>query len=111
MVDFAYVGPEAWQGGPQMLRVINRGAQDHQLRLARLRPGASIQDWMGAEDPGTVAEDVAGVARAGPGTVTYLPVDLAAGHYVLYCLVSDPASRAPHVMMGMFKEIEVNDAH
>ena len=107
MVEYAYVGPDRWRAGSHMLRIENSGRQDHQLRLARLRPGASIRDWMSAADPGTVAAPVAGVARMGPGAVAYLPVELAAGSYVAYCLVTDPASGRQHVAMGMLRAIQL----
>jgi uncharacterized cupredoxin-like copper-binding protein len=107
MVDFAYVGPERWPAGSHMLRVENRGQQEHQLRLARLRPGTSLQDWMNAEDPDEHATAVAGIARLGPGAVAYLPVELSAGAYLAYCLIQDPASGLPHVELGMVRAIRV----
>ena len=108
MTDFAYVGPDRWPAGRHVLAVRNGGAQDHQLRLARLRPGATLRDWMEADDPGQVATDVAGVARLGAGQTAYLPVELSPGEYVAYCLVPDPRSGEPHVMLGMFRAIHVD---
>ena len=107
MVDFAYVGPEQWSAGSHMLRVENRGRQDHQVRLARLRAGSTLQTWLSAIDPGTHAVPIAGVARLGPGAVAYLPVQLPRGTYVLYCLVPDAATGRPHVALGMFRAIQV----
>ena len=63
MVDFAYVGPDRWPAGSHVLRVENRGRQEHQLRLARLHPRSSVQDWLESEDPNDHAAAVAGVAR------------------------------------------------
>ena len=64
-----------------MLRVENRGRQDHQVRLARLAAGSTLETWLKAADPGTHAAPVAGVARLGPGAVAYLPVELPRGTY------------------------------
>jgi len=108
MVDFAYVGPERWPAGSHMLRVQNGGSQEHQLRLARLRPGSSLNDWMNAGDPNKIATPIAGVARLGPGGVAYLPVELAAGDYVAYCLITDRKSGRTHVELGMFRGIKVD---
>ena len=105
MTDFAYHAPASWRAGPNMLRIENAGAQDHQLRLARLNDGASLRDWLDSE--GRLGTDLVGVARMGPGAVAYLPVDLQAGGYVLYCLVPDPGSREPHIALGMLKSIRV----
>jgi hypothetical protein len=107
MVDFAYPGPDRWAAGSHVLGVSNEGPQDHQLRLARLRPGSTVGDWMKAEDPGEHATDVAGVARLGAGAVAYLPVELPAGDYVAYCVIPDARSGRPHVELGMFRAIHV----
>ena len=105
MVDFAYTGPERWTAGAHMLRVDNRGQQEHQFRFARLAPGSTMQQWM--ESEGGTGEPVAGVARMGPGVVAYLPVELAAGTYIAHCLITDAASGRPHVLMGMLRVITV----
>jgi hypothetical protein len=107
LVDFAYVGPDHWAPGVQVLRIENTGRQDHQVRLARLRDGASLQAWMMSDDPDTVATAIAGMARVGPGQVAYLPVTLPPGRYVLSCLVADLRTKRPHVELGMVREIYV----
>jgi len=107
MVDFAYVGPERWPAGSHMLRVENGGRQEHQLRLVRLRPGSSLQDWLSADDRDKIGTAVAGIARLGPGAVAYLPVELPAGAYVAYCLILDPASGRLHIELGMLRAIQV----
>lgn len=107
MIDFAFTGPERWASGAQLLQIVNTGEQDHQLRLARLRDGASLQTWMSAEDPKTVAKSIAGMARIGPGEVAYLPVDLEPGTYIAYCLITDLSTKRSHTEMGMLREIHV----
>jgi len=106
MTEFAYPVPERWTAGSHMLRVENRGRQDHQLRLVRLRPGSTLATWMNADAPNQHAVPVAGVARMGPGAVAYLPVELPPGRYILFCLVPDQASGRPHIEMGMVREIQ-----
>ena len=105
MTDFAYPGPDRWRAGARVLAVRNDGRQDHQLRLARLRDGTTLREWMATE--GETGTDVAGVARLGPGRTAYLPVELRAGEYVAYCLVRDPGSGRPHVMLGMVRSVRV----
>jgi hypothetical protein len=107
MIDFAYMGPEDWEAGPQVLRVDNAGQQDHQLRIARLKKGSTMRDWLYAEEPNEHATNIAGVARMGSGVVAYLPVDLTPGEYVIYCLVPDKDSGKPHRMLGMLRAIHV----
>ena len=60
-----------------------------------------------AEDPGEIGTAVAGVARMGSGAVANLPVELRAGIYVAYCLITDPASGREPVEMGMLRAIQV----
>jgi hypothetical protein len=107
MVDFAYAIPERWAAGSHMLRVENLGRQDHQLRVVRLRAGATLTTWMNADEPNQHALPVAGIARMGPGAVAYLPVELPPGRYILFCLVPDQASGRPHIEMGMLREIQI----
>lgn len=107
MGDFAFTGSEAWTAGAQLLQIVNIGEQDHQLRLARLRDGATLQSWMSADDPGTVATTITGIARMSAGETAYLPVDLEPGTYVAYCLVTDTGTKHSHAEMGMVREIHV----
>ena len=106
-IPFAYIGPDHWAPGAQLLRIENTGKQDHQLRLARLRDGASLKAWTTADDPETVATTLLGMARLGPGEVAYLPVDLTPGTYIAYCLVADMTTKRPHVELGMLRAIQV----
>jgi hypothetical protein len=105
--DFAYVGPDTWRAGAHLLRLENTGHQDHQLRLERLNAGVTASQWLAAEDPSTLAVPVAGMARLGAGEVAYLPLTLASGDYVAYCLVTDPVSRKPHIELGMVRVLYV----
>lgn len=107
MVDFAYTGAERWRAGVHMLHVVNEGKQDHQLRIARLRPGSTMADWMRAEQPGRHVIPTAGIARLGPKMSAYLPVTVTAGDYVLHCLVTDPATEKIHAHLGMVRAIRV----
>jgi hypothetical protein len=107
MVDFAYTGNERWPSGSQVLHVRNNGAQDHQLRLARLNDGVTLRQVMDAENPMALMRDIAGVARMSASQHAYLPVDLAPGTYLLSCLVTDPNTRRPHVDLGMLRVVTV----
>ncbi len=124
LVDFAYTGPDVWtaptianrnantRGTPDsiatyMLRVENTGRQDHQVRIERLLNGATLRTWLAADDRANISRYVAGIARMGTGAVAYLPLRLAPGTYVVYCLVPDAGSRTPHIELGMLREVTV----
>ena len=105
MTDFAFPGADRWRAGARVLAVRNDGRQDHQLRLARLRDGTTLREWVASE--GETGTDVAGMARLGAGRTAYLPVALPAGEYVAYCLIPDARTRQPHAMLGMVRALHV----
>lgn len=105
--DFAFLGLEQIPAATRYLRVRNRGQQDHQLRIVRLKEGKNIADWVKDPDGTSEAEGAFGMARLGSPHDAYLPVSLRPGAYVFFCLVADPASKKPHVEMGMLKQIFV----
>ncbi len=107
MADFAYVTQVPWHSGERMLKVVNVGREDHQLRIDRLHAGATPQGWLAADDRSQLAEPIAGVARTGPGQTVYLPMHLSPGTYVLYCLVPSAATGEPHAMLGMIRAVAV----
>ncbi len=55
----------------------------------------------------TVATAITGMARVDAGEVAYLPVDLASGNYIAYCLVADAVTKRPHMELGMLRAIRV----
>lgn len=120
LVDFAYTGPDTWTAPTSantgdtaaatalhMLRVENTGKQDHQVRIERLLHGTSLRAWLTTEDHNTMSEYVGGIARMGTSAVVYLPMRLAPGTYVIYCLVPDAVTRAPHIEKGMLRALTV----
>jgi uncharacterized cupredoxin-like copper-binding protein len=44
---------------------------------------------------------------AKPGKVGEMDVELTPGNYIMLCFVPDKASKTPHVMLGMMKEVTV----
>ena len=107
MVDFAYTGNERWPAGAQVLQVRNNGAQDHQLRLARLNDGVTLRHVMDASNPIQLMRNVAGVARMSAAQVAYLSVDLTPGTYLLTCLVTDAKTGRQHIDLGMVRAVTV----
>jgi uncharacterized cupredoxin-like copper-binding protein len=90
-----------------VIKIVNSGREDHQVRIERLREGVTVMDWINAEGDEDVSEPIAGVARTSPGQTVYLPLDLTPGTYVLYCLIPAASSGAPHAEIGMIRGITV----
>ncbi|HKS06128.1 MAG TPA: hypothetical protein VJR92_07415 [Gemmatimonadaceae bacterium] len=105
MTEFTYAGIDTWRAGAQNIRILNVGKQDHQLRLVRLNPGSTLEQWV--VEPEQHGTPVVGVARMGPGEVVYMPADLPPGNYIAYCLIPDAATKRAHVEIGMLKPIQV----
>lgn len=107
LLDFAYRGADTIPSGTATLAVTNDGVQDHQVRVARLHEGETLQRWLSAKEPSQIADDVVGVARLGSKQTVFLPISLTSGRYVVYCLIPDRRSGRPHVRLGMFRSLTV----
>ena len=109
--DFRFQTPLT--AGTHVIRVDNSGPQVHEVVLAELRPGKSIQDFLaweagGEKGPPPVGRWQGGVAaldsvRHAVWTLTVRP-----GRYLLLCFWPDAADGKPHLVHGMVKEIAVS---
>jgi hypothetical protein len=87
-----------------VVKVVNNGAQSHEMEVVQLAPGKTMDDlakWgqtYAGPLPGT---SLGGVAPMSPGQVEYVPLDLTAGNHALLCFVVDPAKHMPHIAEGM----------
>lgn len=129
--------PAELPAGPQVWEVTNAGTQPHELTLVKLAEGMTIEQGfqifgVGAEsatpgdgamasmepESGTPAGGsmamqgppfvaIGGVSPMSPEQSNLLELDLAPGNYIALCFVPDPASGAPHFMMGMIQGITV----
>ncbi|MEO7965628.1 MAG: hypothetical protein ABIT38_17095, partial [Gemmatimonadaceae bacterium] len=106
--DFAFLTPAHWPAGAQLVQVRNTGDADHLMLIAHLHPGATMRDFVDTETPAKVADPAIGVSRMSAGKTAFLPMHLVPGHYVLYCLIKDPATKKSHMELGMMREIEVD---
>lgn len=106
--NFAFTTPSRWPAGSQLIQVRNTGTQDHHMVLARLHPGANLGDFANAKEGASVTDAPVGVSRISPSHSALLPVTLQPGHYVLYCLITDPETKKQHLELGMMKEVVVD---
>jgi hypothetical protein len=109
--DFSFTLDHAPAAGHQTWRVDNAGSQVHEAILVRLEPGATGQSFTAAFGPNATGPPpgtfVGGFSEQDPGMHGLFTVDLGAGHYVLLCFVTDPASKAPHFALGMMHEFTI----
>jgi uncharacterized cupredoxin-like copper-binding protein len=102
--DFAIkVSPRTLAAGDVVLRAINRGPDQHELIVARVRdPNLPLRsDGLTVDEDG-FEKSIVGVLEPGaPNSVRELRVQLKPGHYVLFCNMSG------HFMGGMRADVVV----
>ncbi len=109
MYDFNFTMSQPLVAGKQTIRVNNRGEQPHELFLARLAPGKTVNDLLASLAPDAPPEAIdwralGGVSVIESGAHSYFTVDLEPGTYALLCFAPEHHSGAPHFMMGMMQE-------
>lgn len=93
------------------VRVLNEGAQLHELSLVRLKPGRSLEDVvqvastpMGRPRPDEPWTSVGGVSLLTPGrsaVFDFADLRLTPGRYALVCFIPSPDDRVAHAAKGM----------
>jgi len=106
--DFALDRP--LRAGKQLVAVRNGAAQPHEVFIARLAPGKTVQDllkWIEKPDGPPPGEPMGGTTDIGTGGTNYIGLDLAQGEYGLICFSFDRKDGRPHFMHGMIKQLTV----
>jgi hypothetical protein len=111
--DYAYDAPDTITAGMVTLRLVNQGPELHHVQLLKLDAGhtaAEISEGMKRMKPTDPlppwAHEVAGPNTPVPGGEQTLTQELAAGSYVILCMIPSP-DQVPHVMKGMSKALTV----
>lgn len=108
--DFTFVAfPTQIPAGPTIFTFANQGKVFHELSLARLKPGTTMEDFVKArEDQARRRELIdrsVGILIAGPGSAPdgRLLVNLMRGTtYVVFCNLRDKPDAPGHLMFGMY---------
>ena len=110
--EFAFEGPDVLSSGDVTVTMDNKGKQMHELALGELLQGKTMADVHALlkkglpKKPPKWFRDVGGTG-AKPGSTGSLDAELTPGNYIMLCFVPDKASKKPHVMLGMMKEVTV----
>jgi len=107
-IDYSFQLPDTLRAGPTAFRFHNAGQVPHEMALAVLRPGVSLDSlskvMAAGGSPDSLVESLVGILIAPPGATPpgTLVVDLIAGRsYVFGCQFQDAPDKPPHVAMGM----------
>ena len=106
--DYAFTLPDTLPPGPTRFAFTNQGYAHHELMLAALKPGVTLDAALAASAAGRdtreFLESGASVLYASPGQVSTaeLLVDLKSGRsYVAVCLMRDAEGAPRHTELGM----------
>jgi uncharacterized cupredoxin-like copper-binding protein len=110
--EFAFEGPDSLPAGDVTMTMDNQGKQMHELVLGELLEGKTMDDVHALlmkgppKNPPKWFRNVSGTG-AKPGETGTLEAELTPGTYAMLCFVPDKASKKPHVVLGMMKEVTV----
>jgi hypothetical protein len=113
--DYAFVQvPASVAAGKTLFSFENRGRVRHELSMALLQPGVTLQQVVDAPPGQTVSrkfvESVVGILIARPGESSggQLFVDLQHGRrYIIVCTLKDSPDAKRHVELGMATSFDV----
>ena len=111
LFDYGFKLSSPIQAGTRTIRVLNGGAQHHEIELVQLLPGGSAADflkWMGKMEGPPPGKPLGGVAALDVGASQYFTADFAPGNYALICFLPDAKDGKPHFAHGMIQQITVN---
>ncbi len=112
--DFTIAVPSSVKAGRQTWKVVNDGAEPHELTLIRLAPGKMMQDvtaYLAKPSGPPPFEDAGGIGALSPGVSGWAVLDLQPGSYVALCFVPDPKTGKAHVDLGMVTPFTVAPAN
>lgn len=111
LTDYAFtIQGGTLSAGKHTIKVVNNGAQPHELALVQFAPGKNARDlaaWIAKQEGPPPAHLLGGVDALAPGASGYFETNLAAGNYGLFCFLPDVKDAKPHVEHGMVKEIAI----
>jgi len=112
MKDFRFEIPAEIKAGRLTWKVTNQGPQPHEVFIAKLLPGKTLDDLMAfmqtyEGEPPVEEAAAGGVAVMGPGQTGWVNLDLSAGDYVALCFVPDAATGKEHAELGMIQFFSV----
>jgi len=112
--DFSFDAPDSISAGWTTIHLVNDGPNLHHIQLVRLDSGKTADDLAAAmKNPGPPprwAVFVGGANAPDPGSQSDATLNLAAGNYVMLCLVDIPGG-VPHFTKGMVRPLKVTAAN
>src|SRR5207244_2767581 len=113
LTDYDFQLSQPLTAGKHVVRVENTGAQAHEIVIAALSAGKTLQDFItweagGEKGPLPTGEWLGGVTTLDVGGHSQFAATFAPGSYLLLCFWPDAKDGKPHIMHGMAKQITIS---
>ncbi|MDQ4097834.1 MAG: hypothetical protein M3144_08215, partial [Actinomycetota bacterium] len=114
--DYAFdTGGATVTAGAVEITLVNRGAEDHHLTLARVNDGITADEVIAGLRAGDQSvmrnvTPVGGPNGVAPGASRKVTTNLTAGSYLMMCHIPSPSDRVPHLAKGMVSSLIVSPA-
>ena len=113
LTDYDFQLSQPLTAGTHVVRVESVGAQAHEIVIAALAPGKTLQDFIaweagGEKGPLPTGQWLGGVTTLDAGGHSQFTTTFTPGSYLLLCFWPDAKDGKPHIMHGMAKEITVS---
>ena len=122
LLNFAFRLPQSFNAGQNELLVTNPSDQQHEMAIAKVADGHSIDDVVAffqdqsqpktqmdivAQFPSPYLDGTGGLSSLAPGQTAVVNLDLTPGSYVMVCFIRDSETGLPHVGLGMIAGFNV----
>ena len=108
LTDYDFQLSQPLTAGKHVVRVENTGAQAHEIVIAALSAGKTLQDFIAWEAGGEKGPLPTGDTTLDVGGHSQFAATFAPGSYLLLCFWPDAKDGKPHIMHGMAKQITVS---
>lgn len=113
LTDYDFQLSRPLTAGRHVVRVENPGPQAHEIVIAALSPGKTLQDFIaweagGEKGPLPTGEWLGGVTTLDVGGHSQFATTFRPGSYLLLCFWPDAKDGRPHILHGMAKEIRIS---
>lgn len=110
LIDYNFVLDRDITAGRRTIHVTTSADQPHEVLIAQLAPGKTLQDlmaWVAQPDGPPPGRPIGGTTSLERGVVNVVTADFAPGEYALVCFHPDARDGQPHFMHGMMRQITV----
>ncbi|HEX2078556.1 MAG TPA: hypothetical protein VHG08_12630 [Longimicrobium sp.] len=110
LIDYNFVLDRDITAGRRTIHVVTNADQPHEVLIAQLAPGKTLQDlmaWVAQPSGPPPARPIGGTTSLERGVVNVVTADFAPGEYALVCFHPDARDGQPHHMHGMMRQITV----